>query len=575
MSDEDAVHALWALAEEFLLRSELKECVICLESVVQSKSLDVYPETILKTRIRLVEIYLKYTHNIDKAKDHLDQSLLVVSDLKNESEYKLNIIFLLSRLYELRGQTANLKQTLKRGTEFITYRTWYEYFNLELAKLLWNEGNANEAFEHITNGIKSAEKYSDVPTLILFTLTQCQFHLCSNNLLKAHSDLLSADNLCERLGIDYSRNAGIPSFSLNKEQEGGRSLHMNSPVKSPAAKVAQKQNDTKKLLKIYHSVLYIIFLISTSNYKEANLRINVLNDIISSLSGDFETVFFSWVPSSFFVILTYLFSCICHRPIANIPTAIEFGNKGIKVINTLLTHEQNSYIIGTELSKCFIHYKFIILENLIYIHLSSGKLKLALEFIEQLVQLYEQHKENLPGGLSIIHTVLGLYASTLKIPDYAITHFQFALHNATYEDLKYIIEIYLSLAYLKTNQLNKAQAFVFSHSKKLYQHPNRILKAGIYLVEGLLDYHLNNLNQAKVKLKESLSITNGSLSHNQMAATALNGLGAVFLKQEPQLQQSSAILKSSLVLSHRSEDFFSKLASLELLSSEKLLKSIN
>jgi len=65
-----------------------------------------------------------------------------------------------------------------------------------------------------------------------------------------------------------------------------------------------------------------------------------------------------------------------------------------------------------------------------------------------------------------------------------------------------------------------------------------------------------------------LGIANGSFSHNQLAAMTLNVLSSVFLSEDitANIQQTMTVLKSALVLSHRSEDFYSNILSLNLLS---------
>ena len=74
LSNEEVCHALWALAEECLHKSQIREAILCLEAICQSK-VRFSPEEEVKTRIRLAELYTRYTNNLDKAKEHLDISV--------------------------------------------------------------------------------------------------------------------------------------------------------------------------------------------------------------------------------------------------------------------------------------------------------------------------------------------------------------------------------------------------------------------------------------------------------------------------------------------------------------------
>eukprot|EP01126_Amoeba_proteus_P054779 TRINITY_DN6761_c0_g1_i13.p2 TRINITY_DN6761_c0_g1~~TRINITY_DN6761_c0_g1_i13.p2 ORF type:complete len:192 (-),score=44.14 TRINITY_DN6761_c0_g1_i13:140-715(-) len=77
-----------------------------------------------------------------------------------------------------------------------------------------------------------------------------------------------------------------------------------------------------------------------------------------------------------------------------------------------------------------------------------------------------------------------------------------------------------------------------------------------------------NTTLAKEKMKECLSISNGSLSHNQLTSTSLNVLGTTLLEEDVMSMDqlnTSTLLKSSLVLAYRSEDFFPKFIALNSL----------
>lgn len=74
ISSEQVAHSLWALAEESLTATNIREAILFLETICQSRTA-FYPQTEVRTRLRLADLYLKYTQNIDHAKSHLDRAV--------------------------------------------------------------------------------------------------------------------------------------------------------------------------------------------------------------------------------------------------------------------------------------------------------------------------------------------------------------------------------------------------------------------------------------------------------------------------------------------------------------------
>lgn len=74
------------------------------------------------------------------------------------------------------------------------------------------------------------------------------------------------------------------------------------------------------------------------------------------------------------------------------------------------------------------------------------------------------------------------------------------------------------------------------------------------------------------KIRETLSASNGSLSHTQLSAAALNVLASTYLEatNTAVTSQACTFLKSSLVLTYRSDDFFCKRQALNFLAGRPL-----
>lgn len=93
---------------------------------------------------------------------------------------KLHILYYQSLIYERSGQIKLLKQVLKKGTDFVEFPDWYQFFLLELARILSKEGNDEEAVEMLTKGLVNAEETKATNVVILFQLTLAQRHSSRN-----------------------------------------------------------------------------------------------------------------------------------------------------------------------------------------------------------------------------------------------------------------------------------------------------------------------------------------------------------------------------------------------------------
>lgn len=191
---EQLSHCLWALAEESLNNSFIHDAILCLEAVIQN--LRVFPHTEVRTKLRLVDLYLRYTEHWSKAKEHLDSIVsrhITSSDMLDSfnkggrlfaqkrifniqlpATMRLHVIYFQSIIYERSGQAKSLKQVLQRGTEFCENHTefpdWYHFFLLEQARALAQEQNGDGAIELLQKGLASAEKKSSNVTVQLLEL---------------------------------------------------------------------------------------------------------------------------------------------------------------------------------------------------------------------------------------------------------------------------------------------------------------------------------------------------------------------------------------------------------------------
>eukprot|EP01125_Pyxidicula_operculata_P022871 TRINITY_DN9640_c0_g1_i1.p1 TRINITY_DN9640_c0_g1~~TRINITY_DN9640_c0_g1_i1.p1 ORF type:complete len:792 (+),score=178.24 TRINITY_DN9640_c0_g1_i1:10-2385(+) len=574
----ETAYALWAISEELLSMGDVSKSITCLEAIIQS-GIRYYPEIQLKTNLRVSELYIKYTQNFDRAKQLLDNAISCTENLKNETEYNILCYYLLSRVYHKTGQTNLHKQILKQGLKYESHSLWYQYFQLELATIYLAENNTTGLLECLNLGAQSALKKGDQATQILFSHTKIQYFLNNEDYNQAESLLNEVENQLNQFLSQQQQTPALGDDGNVIYEDGVRLYHANSPVKSPAAKLMQRKTALYTMLQTHYHLLNTIFLINTGNYATAFKMLENLHQLIKSISSmDIASVFYYWLPQAILYSTTYLLSAITNRPFSNIQTTIGFCNKGIQLIDSILSRElfdKNGFIQSEQVDyiKSLINLKYNLLESIASSCLTTCNLNDAILTINQMALLFEAYPQILENEKYIINVLLGLFSIAINYLPFAVSHLNRALENCNNEDSKTIIRIHLCVVLLQQNNIEMATNIVYTNLKPQANHPTkRIIRAGVALCEGLLSFHSFNgntevLQQAKIKIKECMSIANGSLSHNQLAAMSLNILGDIFLQEDFSLQHIPTVLKSSLVLSHRSDDVFSKLHALTHLSS--------
>eukprot|EP01126_Amoeba_proteus_P054778 TRINITY_DN6761_c0_g1_i12.p1 TRINITY_DN6761_c0_g1~~TRINITY_DN6761_c0_g1_i12.p1 ORF type:complete len:235 (+),score=24.30 TRINITY_DN6761_c0_g1_i12:373-1077(+) len=228
------------------------------------------------------------------------------------------------------------------------------------------------------------------------------------------------------------------------------------------------------MLQMHHMTVSLVYLVQVGNFQEANKKLDKLHSLVGVISqSEYQSVFYTWMPLANLYAFIYLLSTICHRPLGNVQTAIGFAEKGINLINGLLDKEvprggcgpQGSQGGGggdgwgvtyerAEFIYSLLRLKFLLLENLIYINLTTCKLLPAINQMNDLCMIYDTYPELITDGGCTVNLLLGLYAQAIGSLDYALAHFNSALLRTQDYDRKAVVLIHLALAYLANNSMD-------------------------------------------------------------------------------------------------------------------------
>ncbi|KAF3624624.1 hypothetical protein FXO38_30153, partial [Capsicum annuum] len=159
---ERVAEGLWVLADYEEKKGEIGKSVKCLEAICQSQ-VSFLPIIEIKTRLRIANLLLNHSNNVNHAKSHLERSQLLLKSIPSCFELKCRAYSLLSQCYQLVGAIPSQKQILNKGLELISTsedgfsgRLWYCNFNSQLANALTIEGDHHGSISALDNGLTCA-----------------------------------------------------------------------------------------------------------------------------------------------------------------------------------------------------------------------------------------------------------------------------------------------------------------------------------------------------------------------------------------------------------------------------------
>jgi len=194
--NEQVAHALWALAEQCMQAHKIIPAIRFLESILQQSSkrdafditndgsstsiLQFTPHILVRTRLRIAEILLAYTENIEEANQHLNKALVLCTEVSSLADVQLRILYYLIQVHHSKGAVNLEKQTILKGLNLLSKYTdvknstnWFQYFHLSMASALRREESINykEILQYLQTGLLSAESNGNFENKFLFMIS--------------------------------------------------------------------------------------------------------------------------------------------------------------------------------------------------------------------------------------------------------------------------------------------------------------------------------------------------------------------------------------------------------------------
>jgi len=518
--------ALLGMAENFRQKNNIRESVRCLQAVFSFKPA---PEIEAQTHLQLAKMLDIYTNNKDLAKNHLEQSCYLGTNISQE-DIKLEAASLMARIYEKEGNHGNARQVLERYLQLSqTCPHWHIRLLLQISSIHLRLKEYDAAHGYLQSGIEYSRGNSRYMTCLCM-LTKTMLYL-------AEKKFAEANPLLQQV-----------SPEIENWNAGGQG-------EDPVLVQAQKE-----YLLIYYLVLQVCYYLMVGQVKSSKGILKQLQtSILTITTPDFpkEANFaknnpydqFLWLSHDQLCILVYLITVMHSMQGGNMDKAEKYTEKGIQQIQKQQSHQQQTNTNNSPLIS-FFHVMFM--EHIIQCRIVQGKKAGAVRDIRILCTLLEGNPMLMQNHRSQLHTLLGLYAMSQNCLNDAEAQFNAALRTSRETELWSFANLNLAIVYLRSNRIPEFQGLMPRISPDSLPSSSHGLKAAAYYIHGLCAYFSNNVSEAKRYLRETLKMSTAE-DLNRLLATSLALLGHVFLTQGV-LKESNNMVTPALQLASKVPD---------------------
>ncbi|CAA6654570.1 unnamed protein product [Spirodela intermedia] len=575
---EAVAEGLWGLADMHESRGEVGKAVKCLEAICQSQ-VSFLPMVEVKTRLRVAQILLDHTHNLNHAKAHLERAHLLLKSIPSCFELKCRAHSLLSHCYHLIGALPHQKHILHRALDLVRSvgdgdweaKLWLCNFNSQLANALAIEGDYHASLSVLEDGFATATKICYPELQMFFATSMLHVHLFQwQDTSLVHGAVLRCSEVWESIRADQRQqcvglffyNELLHTFYLLRVCDY-KSASQHVERLDAAMKGELQQSERIKELNVELNAVNQSLLRYDLQYKERSalsqkkIQLNEQLKAISNLNSTTcsSTNKWGWLPrNAVFALIDLMVAMLgrpkgvfkeCGRRIQSGLSLIqgELGKLGIDDEMTEVDLQHSAIWMAGLYLMLLMHF----LENKVSVELTRSEFVEAREALLQMKMWFVRFPTILQGCESIIEMLRGQYAHSVGCFNEAIFHFIEAAKLTESKSMRSMCQVYAAVSYIcigdpesssqvKTCFWNHGLFFVGVREKTC-----------VIFVYGLLLTKQHNLPRSKIRLASGLKIAHQQLGNIQLVSQFLTILGTLAL-QLHDTGQAREILKSSLTL---------------------------
>ncbi|XP_078436815.1 tetratricopeptide repeat (TPR)-like superfamily protein [Wolffia australiana] len=587
---EAVAEGLWGLADVHEKRGEIGKAVKCLEAICQSQILFL-PMVEVKTRLRVAQILLDHTHNLNHAKSHLERAHLLLKSIPSCFELKCRAHSLLGHCYHLIGALPHQKLILHRALDLVRSfgdggweaNLWLCNFSSQLANALAIEGDYHGSLLSLEDGFATAARMCFPELQMFFATSMLHVHLfqCQDSSL-VQGAVLRCSEVWESIRPDQRQRCHglffytelLQTFYLLRVCDyKSASQHverLDAAMKNELLRTERFNKLKTELNIVGHSLLRSD--LASKEKSALSLRKNQLHEQLNAISNlnstsasSFEDKLLlaplingEWLPRNAVFALIDLMVAMMGRPKGVFKECGRRIQSGLCLIQgELMKLGINDEMIEVNLEHSSIWmaglYLMLLmhfLENKVALELTRSEFVDAREGLLQMKRWFVRFPTILQGCESVIEMLRGQYAHSVGSFSEAIFHFLEAAKLTESKSLRSMCQVYAAVSYICIGDAeSSSQALdligpVFGIMDSFIGVRE---KTCVIFVYGLLLTKQHNLQEARIRLASGLKIAHQQLGNIQLVSQFLTILGTLAL-QLHDTGQAREILKSSLTL---------------------------
>ncbi|KAH7285526.1 hypothetical protein KP509_33G031900 [Ceratopteris richardii] len=574
---EAVAEGLWLLAERFEEGGCIPQAVKCLEALCQSQ-VSFLPILEVKTRLRIATILLNHTDNVTHAKNHLERAQLLLKQIPSCFELKCRAYSLLSRCYHLVGTIPPQKQTLKKALDLATgagegesSMLWACNFNLQLANALTTEGDFRGAIKVLECGVSLASKVGRSDLEMVFSTSILHVHLMQwEDTAVVQEAVAKCDEIWDSMP-SAQRKACHGLHLYNELLHTFYTLRI-CDYKQALVHVEALDATLKVVSKSEAKTLPAEQLSGSRKRQSQGQSEGESNSGIRNSNAIFSTNFElgpaplggEWLPKGAVSILVDLMAVMCARPKGYFDKCNKRLSSGIsqaqdelqKLGITTSATEVDLQHWAIWVSGVYLILLLQLIENKVIIELTRTEFSEAQKSLVQMLDWFNRFPTILQGCETTIHMLVGHYAHSLGCFSEAATHFQEAARLTESKGLQAMCQIYAAISYICIGDADSS-SLALDLIGPIYRSVDSFVglreKTAVWFAAGVVQMKQHNLQEARSRLSNGLTITHKQWGNIQLVSQYLMVLGSSALALHD-TGQALDILKSSLTLAKTLHD---------------------
>ncbi|VDN56673.1 unnamed protein product [Dracunculus medinensis] len=217
---------------------------------------------------------------------------------------------------------------------------------------------------------------------------------------------------------------------------------------------------------------------------------------------------FDWMGKETLTALTYLLTVIQSIHNCQMPRAYKYHTIALRHINDMrrLMVRSDWPVIRRRALEALAAFEIILFENIATAQLMVAKPYEAISVINVMVEKMRLNADLFNCFEPQLHTLLGIYCWSVRLPENAERQFQAALRTAKDTDTWIVINLSLAIVYLLTCKGSDFYGLFERITPGKLQSSSPLLKASAHFVHALHSYLQSRLQEAKSHLTDSVTI---------------------------------------------------------------------